>query len=56
MRDESASVALLLLIHPSAFILHPFRREALVRRDLAQEDVAHLFARHVEVHQELLAV
>src|ERR1044071_4164141 len=36
-------------------LLSPRPRSGLVRRDLAQQDVAHLLAGHVEVHEELLA-
>ena len=57
MKDESTAVRNPLLLHPSAFILHPCLRSfparaaALVRGDLTEEYVAHLLARHVEVHQ-----
>src|SRR5215208_4334579 len=39
-------------VHPSSF---PNARSTLVGCDLAQEDVAHLLAGHVEIHEELLA-
>src|SRR5437764_12373832 len=40
---------------PSLLLPYPRARRVLVRGDLTKEYVAHLLARHVEVHQELLA-